>query len=95
MRGGGSTTYNMPEIAAELEEAPANRAIGTTLWFETSMFRSGGPPRACTACPFHGHAQTYRWTCIVIEPSEIQRIVETLGRALTECTADRTTERRT
>jgi hypothetical protein len=56
MRGGGSTTCNMPEIAAELEEAPANRAIGTTHWFETSMFWSGRSARACTACPFHGHA---------------------------------------
>jgi adenosylmethionine-8-amino-7-oxononanoate aminotransferase len=32
---------------------------------------------------------------LVIEPREIQRIVETLGQALTECAADPTTGRRT
>ena len=32
---------------------------------------------------------------LVIEPGEIQRIVETLGQALTECAANPTTGRRT
>ena len=79
MRGGGSTTCNMPEVAAELEEAPANRAIGTTLWFENEHVRVWEVPLKPGQRPFHGHAQTYFWPCIVIEPSEIQRIVETVG----------------
>ena len=85
----------MPEVAAELEEAPANRAIGTTRWFEASMFGSGRSSSRLHSVPVPRHAQTYCWTCIVIEPSEIQWIVETLGQAMTEYVADPTTARRT
>jgi hypothetical protein len=65
MRGGGSITYNMPEFASELEQAPANHAIGTMLWFENEHVRVWEVRlEPGQRAPFHGHAQTYFWTCI-------------------------------
>lgn len=55
----------MPEVAAELEETPANRAIGTTLWFENEHVRVWEVPlKPGQRAPFHRHAQTYFWPCI-------------------------------
>jgi hypothetical protein len=65
MRGGGSATYSMEDFAGELEEAPANRNIGTAVWFENEHVRvwevSLEPGQRA---PFHSHSQTYFWTCV-------------------------------
>ena len=65
MRGGGSDTYNMEEFGAELDAAPANRDVGTTLWFENDHVRVWEVRlEPGQRAPFHCHAQTYFWTCI-------------------------------
>ena len=65
MRGGGSATYSMEEFAAELEEGRANRAVGTTLWFENEHVRVWEVRlERGQRVPFHGHSRTYFWTCI-------------------------------
>ena len=51
MRGGGSIKYNMPEFAAELEQAPANQASEQHCGSRTNTFGSGRSARAWTACP--------------------------------------------
>ena len=65
MRGGGSATYDRQEFAAELDEAPENHNVGTTLWFENEHVRVWevrlDPGQRA---PFHCHSRTYFWTCI-------------------------------
>ena len=39
MRGGGSATYDKEEFGDELERAPTNHDVGTTLWFENEHVR--------------------------------------------------------
>jgi hypothetical protein len=65
MRGGGSDSYNLEEFATELDAAPANRNVGTTLWFENDRVRVWEVKlEPGQRAPFHSHAQTYFWTCI-------------------------------
>src|SRR5215208_3996581 len=65
MRGGGSDTYDVESFGTELEEGVANPAIGTTLWFENEHVRVWEVRlEPGQRAPFHGHAQTYFWTCI-------------------------------
>ena len=65
MRGGGSSTYPLEDFAAELQDAEANRNIGTTLWFENEHVRVWEVRlEPGQRAPFHNHSQTYFWTCI-------------------------------
>jgi hypothetical protein len=65
MRGGGSTTYSSEDFGAELERAPTNHDIGTTLWFENEHVRVWEVRlEPGQRAPFHSHGQTYFWTCI-------------------------------
>src|SRR5262245_57999456 len=65
MRGGGSATYDQPAFADELDRAPSNRDIGTTVWFENEHVRVWEVRlEPGQRAPFHSHAQTYFWTCI-------------------------------
>jgi hypothetical protein len=65
MRGGGSATYSTQEFTAELDEAQANRDIGTTVWFENEHVRVWEVRlEPGQRAPFHSHGQTYFWTCI-------------------------------
>ncbi|HEU5113494.1 MAG TPA: hypothetical protein VFU96_09255 [Acidimicrobiia bacterium] len=65
MRGGGSDSYNLEDFASELEAAPVNRDVGTTLWFENDHVRVWEVRlEPGQRAPFHAHTQTYFWTCI-------------------------------
>jgi hypothetical protein len=58
-------TFDVTAFADELAAAPANRAVGTTLWFEDERIRVWEvriEPGA--RCPFHAHAAPYFWTCV-------------------------------
>ena len=60
-------TFDPADYAAELERAPENRMLGTSLWFENDhikVFEISLEPGE--RGPFHIHDQTYFWT--VIEP---------------------------
>jgi hypothetical protein len=65
MRGGGSSSYDTQEFAAELDDAQGNFDVGTTLWFENEHVRVW-EVRLDTGqrAPFHNHSRTYFWTCI-------------------------------
>ena len=60
-------TYAVEDFAEELAAAPANREIGTSLWFENDHVRVYeirlDPGQRG---PFHVHDATYFWT--VVEP---------------------------
>jgi hypothetical protein len=65
MRGGGSDTYSKQDFADELDQAPANPNVGTTLWFENDHVRVWEVRlEPGQRAPFHNHGQTYFWTCI-------------------------------
>lgn len=65
MRGGGTATYSKEDFGAELERAPANHDIGTTLWFENDHVRVWEVRlEPGQRAPFHSHSRTYFWTCI-------------------------------
>lgn len=58
-------TFDPEEFREELEAAPDNRAVGTTLWFENDRIkvwelRLEPGERA----PFHCHARDYFWTVV-------------------------------
>ena len=69
-------TYAVEEFAQELEVAPMNREIGTSLWFENDhvrVFEIRLEPGQ--RGPFHVHDATYFWT--VVEPGRgLQRFVD-------------------
>lgn len=69
-------TYAVEDFAQELEAAPANRQIGTSLWFENDhvrVFEIRLDPGE--RGPFHVHDATYFWT--VVEPGRgLQRFVD-------------------
>jgi len=69
-------TYRVEDFARELEEAPANRQIGTSLWFENDhvrVFEIRLEPGE--RGPFHVHDATYFWT--VVAPGRgLQRFVD-------------------
>lgn len=69
-------TYAVEEFVQELEEALANREIGTSLWFENEhvrVFEIRLDPGQ--RGPFHVHDATYFWT--VVEPGRgLQRFVD-------------------
>jgi uncharacterized cupin superfamily protein len=91
-------TFDPAEYADELSRAPANRALGTSLWFENDhvrVFEVRLEPGE--RGPFHVHDQPYVWT--VVEPGRgLQRFADgtyvvrdyTLGetRYLTHSEAD-------
>jgi hypothetical protein len=69
-------TFAVEEFAQELAVAPANRQLGTSLWFETDHVRVFevrlGPGERG---PFHVHDATYFWT--VVEPGRaLQRFAD-------------------
>lgn len=60
-------TFDPREFAAELDRAPFNRDIGTTLWFENDHVRVFELRLELGARgPFHVHDATYTWT--VVDP---------------------------
>ena len=69
-------TYRVEDFAGELEAAPANRQIGTSLWFENDhvrVFEISLEPGE--RGPFHVHDATYFWT--VVGPGRgLQRFVD-------------------
>ena len=69
-------TYPVEDFAGELEAAPANRQIGTSLWFENDhvrVFEIRLEPGQ--RGPFHVHDATYFWT--VVAPGRgLQRFVD-------------------
>ncbi len=69
-------SFDVAEFAGELELAPDNHALGTTLWFENDRFRvwevklEPGERGA-----FHIHDHPYFWT--VVEPGRgLQRFAD-------------------
>ena len=65
MRGGGSGSYRREDFIDELEAAPKNPAIGSTLWFENDHVRVWEVRlEPGQRAPFHCHSQTYFWTCV-------------------------------
>jgi hypothetical protein len=58
-------TYDVAAFAAELADAPLNRAVGTALRYEDDRIRVWevrlDPGERC---PFHAHATPYFWTCV-------------------------------
>ena len=69
-------TYRVEDFAGELEAAPTNRQIGTSLWFENDhvrVFEISLEPGE--RGPFHTHDATYFWT--VVAPGRgLQRFVD-------------------
>lgn len=69
-------TFDPAEHADELAAAPANRAIGTSLWFENEhvrIFELRLEPGE--RAPFHIHDATYFWS--VVEPGRgLQRFAD-------------------
>ncbi|HEV2951491.1 MAG TPA: cupin domain-containing protein [Actinomycetota bacterium] len=69
-------TYMVEDFAQELEAAPTNREIGTSLWFENDhvrVFEIRLDPGQ--RGPFHVHDATYFWT--VVEPGRgLQRFAD-------------------
>jgi hypothetical protein len=69
-------TYAVEDFARELAAAPANREIGTSLWFENDhvrVFEIRLEPGQ--RGPFHVHDATYFWT--VVAPGRgLQRFVD-------------------
>jgi beta-alanine degradation protein BauB len=58
-------TYAVEEFARELEDAPGNREIGTSLWFENDHVRIFEIRLAPgERGPFHVHDATYFWTVV-------------------------------
>jgi hypothetical protein len=58
-------TFAVEEFARELEDAPRNREIGTSLWFENDhvrVFEIRLKPGE--RGPFHVHDATYIWTVV-------------------------------
>jgi hypothetical protein len=57
--------FDLAAFADELEAAPGNRSVGTSLWYEDDRIRVWEvrlEPGART--PFHAHASPYFWTCV-------------------------------
>jgi len=75
-QGGERGTYMVEDFAQELEAAPTNREIGTSLWFENDhvrVFEIRLDPGQ--RGPFHVHDATYFWT--VVEPGRgLQRFAD-------------------
>lgn len=69
-------TFDVAAYAEELERAPSNRRLGTSLWFENDhvrVFEVRLEPGE--RGPFHVHDQTYFWT--VVEPGRgLQRFAD-------------------
>jgi hypothetical protein len=68
--------FDVRDFAEELERAPGNHEIGTTLWFENDrvrVFELRLEPGA--RGPFHLHDAAYFWT--VVEPGRgLQRLAD-------------------
>lgn len=59
--------FDRSEFSEELEAAPSNRALGTTLWFENDRTRVWEVRlEPGERGPFHAHTTDYFWT--VVEP---------------------------
>jgi len=69
-------TFDPDRYADELRAAPANRQIGTSLWFENDHVRVFEVRLAPgERGPFHVHDATYFWT--VVEPGRgLQRFAD-------------------
>src|SRR3712207_5253696 len=61
----GNEQFDIEQYRGELDEAPSNRAVGTTLWFENDRVKVWEVRlEAGQRAPFHTHAMDYFWTCI-------------------------------
>jgi hypothetical protein len=57
--------FDVAAFADELDAAPGNRAVGTTLWYEDERIRVWEVRLEPGArAPFHAHATPYFWTCV-------------------------------
>lgn len=57
--------FDPAEFAAELAAAPANLAVGTTLWFENDRIKVWEVKLAPgERGPFHAHTRNYFWTVV-------------------------------
>jgi len=58
-------TYDPSSFGAELEVAPRNLRVGTSLWFENDRLRVWEVRLEPGARgPFHAHTRPYFWTCV-------------------------------
>jgi hypothetical protein len=69
-------TFDTGLYAEELEAAPGNLAVGTTLWFENERLKVWEVLlRPGERGPFHSHTRNYFWT--VVEGSRgLQRLAD-------------------
>jgi hypothetical protein len=69
-------TYEVEDFADELAAAGANKAIGTSMWFENDHVRVFEVRlKPGERGPFHVHDRTYFWT--VVEPGRgLQRFAD-------------------
>jgi len=72
----GEGTFDPDDFAAELQEAPTNLAVGTTVWFEDDRIRVWEILlKPGERGPFHAHTTNYFWT--VVSPGRgLQRFVD-------------------
>lgn len=60
-----SVRVTQASFADELAAAPANRRVGTALWFENERIRVWELRlEPGDRAPFHTHATAYFWTCV-------------------------------
>ncbi len=58
-------TFDPTDFADELEAAPANLAVGTTLWFENDRLKVWEVKLdPGERGPFHAHTRNYFWTVV-------------------------------
>lgn len=61
----GNGTFDTADFAEELEAAPRNLAVGTTVWFENDRVRVWEILlQPGERGPFHSHTTNYFWTVV-------------------------------
>jgi hypothetical protein len=62
---GDEGTFDPGSFARELEAAPGNLRVGTSMWFENERVRVWEVRLAPgERAPFHAHTRPYFWTCV-------------------------------
>ncbi|MGZ4150541.1 MAG: hypothetical protein ACXVQJ_10900, partial [Actinomycetota bacterium] len=57
--------FDPAAFATELDAAPGNREVGTSLWFENERVRVWEVRlEPGERGPFHAHTRPYLWTCV-------------------------------
>ena len=58
-------TFETADFAAELESAPTNLSVGTTLWFDNERVKVWEVKlKPGERGPFHAHIRNYFWTVV-------------------------------